>query len=110
MKNQRSKGVLKTKGQRCENALGIIARKFTSLIQKAPNKTFDINDACQILDIHKRHIYDVTSVLDGLGLIKKFDKNLITWIGGTYRQYAPLDSETYNIKELHFEQFIKETS
>lgn len=41
----------------------------------------DLNDAVKILDVQKRRIYDITNVLEGIGLIKKAKKNKIQWAG-----------------------------
>ena len=33
------------------------------------------------LDVQKRRIYDITNVLEGIGLIAKYKKNKIRWAG-----------------------------
>lgn len=35
-----------------------------------------------MLKVQKRRIYDITNVLEGIGLIEKSIKNQITWTGG----------------------------
>jgi transcription factor E2F3 len=39
----------------------------------------DLNDAATKLDVQKRRIYDITNVLEGIGLIEKTIKNKIKW-------------------------------
>lgn len=40
-----------------------------------------MNDACQRLQIPKRRIYDITNVMEGVGLIEKRSKNAFAWKG-----------------------------
>ena len=72
---------------RQDNSLGVLTKKFVSLIQRAENKCIDLNEAVSVsstqeLKVQKRRIYDITNVLEGIGLIKKNHKNKIQWIGG----------------------------
>lgn len=73
---------LQSKG-RHENSLGELTKKFISLIQCAEGKCIDLNDAVDQLHVQKRRIYDITNVLEGIGLIEKvkFSKNQIKWKG-----------------------------
>lgn len=41
----------------------------------------DLNEAATVLKVHKRRIYDITNVLEGIGYIQKVHKNVIRWIG-----------------------------
>jgi transcription factor E2F3 len=36
-----------------------------------------------MLKVHKRRIYDITNVLEGIGYVEKVHKNVIKWIGST---------------------------
>jgi len=40
-----------------------------------------LNEAVKKLKVQKRRIYDITNVLEGIGLIEKCDKNKIKWKG-----------------------------
>jgi len=40
-----------------------------------------LNDAVKVLGVQKRRIYDITNVLEGIGLIEKCIKNMIKWKG-----------------------------
>ena len=42
----------------------------------------DLNVAAEKLSVQKRRIYDITNVLEGIGLIEKTIKNKIRWKGG----------------------------
>lgn len=41
-----------------------------------------MNDASNVLQVQKRRIYDITNVLEGVGLLHKTSKNNIQWKGG----------------------------
>lgn len=43
------------------------------------NLSVDLNEAAVKLDVQKRRIYDITNVLEGIGLIEKTIKNKIRW-------------------------------
>ena len=71
----------------------------------------DLNHAVTILQVKKRRIYDITNVLEGIGLIKKISKNSVSWVRDTtrteYIQYTPqfsLISEIVRINDCM--QFI----
>lgn len=66
---------------RHENSLGELTKKFIMLIQMAENQCIDLNEAVNRLQVQKRRIYDITNVLEGIGLIEKFSKNQIRWKG-----------------------------
>ena len=53
--------------------------KFVSLIEHAEQGTIDLNRAAESLNVQKRRIYDITNVLEGIGLIEKKSKNNIQW-------------------------------
>ena len=72
-----------TLGKRCrrENGLVILTHKFLELIKSGPNQTIDLNLAVQKLHVQKRRIYDITNVLEGIGIVRKSGKNHIRWVG-----------------------------
>jgi len=41
-----------------------------------------LNKASLSLKVQKRRIYDITNVLEGIGLIEKIEKNKIRWKAG----------------------------
>lgn len=49
------------------------------LTAKAPSGIVDLNDAADEMGVKKRRIYDVTNVLEGIGLIHKTSKNHMGW-------------------------------
>ena len=68
---------------RMENSLGELTRKFIQLIRESKDDlSVDLNVAADQLKVQKRRIYDITNVLEGIGLIEKTIKNKIKWKGG----------------------------
>lgn len=67
---------------RFEKSLGLLTTRFVSLLQKARDGVLDLKLAADILAVRqKRRIYDITNVLEGIGLIEKKSKNSIQWKG-----------------------------
>lgn len=68
---------------RHEKSLGLLTTKFVSLLQEAKDGVLDLKIAADTLAVRqKRRIYDITNVLEGIGLIEKRSKNSIQWKGG----------------------------
>ena len=55
----------KQKTCRYDSSLGLLTKKFVSLIQNAPEGILDLNQAAGQLGVQKRRIYDITNVLEG---------------------------------------------
>lgn len=66
---------------RYDNSLGLLTKKFVTLLKESPNGTLDLNLAASKLEVQKRRIYDITNVLEGIGLIVKKSKNNVQWSG-----------------------------
>ncbi|CAH9050172.1 unnamed protein product [Cuscuta europaea] len=66
---------------RYDSSLGLLTKKFINLIKQAEDGTLDLNKAADTLEVQKRRIYDITNVLEGVGLIEKNLKNIIQWKG-----------------------------
>ncbi|EDV93742.1 transcription factor E2f1 [Drosophila grimshawi] len=67
---------------RADTSLGILTKKFVDLLQESPDGVVDLNDASIRLSVQKRRIYDITNVLEGIGILEKKSKNNIQWRGG----------------------------
>ena len=61
------------------SSLSLLTKKFVTLIEQADEGTIDLNRAAESLQVQKRRIYDITNVLEGIGLIEKKSKNNIQW-------------------------------
>ncbi|KAM7379558.1 hypothetical protein PAMP_005104 [Pampus punctatissimus] len=67
---------------RHEKSLGLLTMKFVSLLQETKDGVLDLKVAADSLAVkQKRRIYDITNVLEGVGLIEKKNKNIIQWRG-----------------------------
>lgn len=68
---------------RYDSSLGLLTKKFVELLQgqQARGDSLDLNQAAVTLSVQKRRIYDITNVLEGIGLIEKKSKNNIAWRG-----------------------------
>ncbi|KAG5841866.1 hypothetical protein ANANG_G00171580 [Anguilla anguilla] len=67
---------------RHEKSLGLLTIKFVTLLQEAKDGVLDLKVAADSLAVRqKRRIYDITNVLEGVGLIEKKTKNIIQWKG-----------------------------
>uniref|UniRef100_A0A4W4DP78 E2F/DP family winged-helix DNA-binding domain-containing protein n=1 Tax=Electrophorus electricus TaxID=8005 RepID=A0A4W4DP78_ELEEL len=67
---------------RHEKSLGLLTIKFVTLLQESENGVLDLKVAADTLAVRqKRRIYDITNVLEGIGLIEKKTKNTIQWKG-----------------------------
>ena len=68
--------------KRYDSSLGVLTQKFVKLIHEQANSqsgVVDLNSAAEQLQVQKRRIYDITNVLEGIGLIEKKGKNEIRW-------------------------------
>ena len=66
---------------RFDSSLGLLTKRFLGLLQSAENGILDLNQASVTLAVQKRRIYDITNVLEGIGLLTKISKNNIQWKG-----------------------------
>mmetsp|Transcript_38293 Transcript_38293/g.95156 ORF Transcript_38293/g.95156 Transcript_38293/m.95156 type:complete len:336 (-) Transcript_38293:288-1295(-) len=78
---------------RYDSSLSLLTKKFVSLIEQADSHTIDLNRAAESLNVQKRRIYDITNVLEGIGLIEKKSKNNIQWkvVGGSSTEETQAD-------------------
>jgi len=92
-------GMPKTKTCRYDSSLGLLTKKFVALIQGAPEGVLDLNQAATALGVQKRRIYDITNVLEGIGLIEKRSKNNIQWKGMGVTGSANIQQELDTLKD-----------
>ena len=64
---------------RADSSLGLLTKKFVSLLRATPDNALDLNVAAQELGVQKRRVYDITNVLEGIELIRKSSKNQVSW-------------------------------
>ncbi|KAG9297512.1 hypothetical protein G9A89_001452 [Geosiphon pyriformis] len=87
---------------RFDNSLALLTKKFVGLLKEARDGDLDLNIAANELSVQKRRIYDITNVLEGIGLIEKNSKNHVRWRGdySTTTHYSPNIDFSKTIQEL----------
>ncbi|KAJ4848935.1 hypothetical protein Tsubulata_004600 [Turnera subulata] len=78
---------------RYDSSLGLLTKKFVNLIKHAEDGILDLNNAADTLEVQKRRIYDITNVLEGIGLIEKKLKNRIRWKGADASMPREVDND-----------------
>merc|ERR1712142_61108 len=98
---------------RYETSLGLLTKKFVSLFHSDPTGTVDLNKASEGLNVQKRRIYDITNVLEGIGLVEKKSKNTVHWCGARKHhlsaEYADLHTDIADLeaKENQIDDLIR---
>jgi len=80
---------------RSENSLGSLTKRFFEMLLASSDKTLDLNTVASTLNVQKRRIYDITNVLEGIGLLRKTSRNKIQWIGNILKEG---DLQNYVVK------------
>jgi len=66
-------------GGRFDNSLGQLTARFLRQVRESATGIVDLNLAADQLGVPKRRVYDITNVLEGIGVIEKTTKNKIAW-------------------------------
>ncbi|XP_073145252.1 transcription factor E2FB-like [Henckelia pumila] len=102
---------------RYDSSLGLLTKKFINLFKNAEDGILDLNKAAGTLEVQKRRIYDITNVLEGIGLIEKKIKNRIQWKGVDVSRPGEVDEslsglqediENLNVEEHRLDDRIRE--
>lgn len=59
--------------------MSLLTKKFIHLVESSQDGVVDLNVASEKLEVQKRRIYDITNVLEGIGILEKKSKNNIQW-------------------------------
>ncbi|KAL4584480.1 hypothetical protein LXL04_009082 [Taraxacum kok-saghyz] len=103
---------------RYDSSLGLLTKKFVNLIHADKDGILDLNKAAVVLEVQKRRIYDITNVLEGIGLVEKASKNHIQWKKSKTLSPQSLDKhvkrlkaeiERLNAEESRLDECIRET-
>lgn len=62
-------------------SLGLLTKRFLEVLHSSPDGVIDLNEVALRLQARKRRVYDITSVLQGIQVVKKQSTNKIKWIG-----------------------------
>lgn len=92
----------------------MLTKKFIELLHESQDGSVDLNLASTKLKVQKRRIYDITNVLEGIGILEKKSKNNIQWKSGhslvsieTSKQMLT-ESEALEQKENTLDNLIKD--
>ncbi|CAO2841068.1 unnamed protein product [Amaranthus hypochondriacus] len=111
-----------TPGGSCRSggSLVLLTKKFLKLMEQAEDGILDLKKTAETLEVQKgqkRRIYDITNVLEGIGLIEKL-KNGIQWKGPSFSKPSNVDNdiaivqadiENLSIQERALDEQIRET-
>lgn len=87
--------------KRDENSLFVLTKKFIRLVNQSPEQYISMSHAAQVLNVCKRRVYDITNVLEGLGLVSKWSVNSVKWIGGNVDEILSSEGESNEAKQLN---------
>nr|CAD7459349.1 unnamed protein product [Timema tahoe] len=91
---------------RFDTSLGLLTKKFVDLLHQSPDGVVDLNVASEILEVQKRRIYDITNVLEGIGILEKKSKNNIQWRGGRRPEEASVSNLQTDLEYLESKENI----
>lgn len=63
-----------------ETTLTHLTKRFVKLLNANSERVVNLNEASTRLAVAKRRIYDITNVLEGIGLLQKTSKNVTRWV------------------------------
>lgn len=63
-----------------ETTLTHLTKRFVKLLNSNSERVINLNEASVRLSVAKRRIYDITNVLEGIGLLQKTSKNVTRWV------------------------------
>lgn len=63
-----------------ETTLTHLTKRFVKLLNANSDRVVNLNEASTRLSVAKRRIYDITNVLEGIGLLQKTSKNVTRWV------------------------------
>jgi len=87
-------------GNRYDSSLSLLTNRFIKLIEDSEHGVVDLNTAATTLDVPKRRIYDITNVLEGIGMIVKDSKNRIQWQGEGYTTLSQENNQKARLEAL----------
>lgn len=90
----------KSERTRYDTSLGLLTKKFVGLLKGSKSGVIDLNRASEELGVQKRRIYDITNVLEGIGILEKKSKNNIQWKCGDTMYNAKYQELLHSMKSL----------
>eukprot|EP00940_MAST-03C_sp_MAST-3C-sp2_P000924 g924.t1 len=79
--DQEGKAATGSSERRGFTSLGGLTKKFVAVLRTSETGYVNLNNVASMLGVQKRRVYDITNVLEGVGLIEKLPKGKIEWRG-----------------------------
>ena len=79
------------------SSLALLTKKFINLLRRNEHE-LDLNEAAGCLKVQKRRIYDITNVLEGIGIITKKSKNMIKC---NFQQKSESHKDLIQVRKTH---------
>uniref|UniRef100_A0A2P2I237 Transcription factor E2F4-like n=1 Tax=Hirondellea gigas TaxID=1518452 RepID=A0A2P2I237_9CRUS len=99
------------KPSRYDTSLGKLTKEFLALLRSSKDGTVDLKQASEMLQVQKRRIYDITNVLEGIGLVsKKFKNNVQLTSASENTKDIIEDIKRLKSKEAELEHLIRQTT
>lgn len=108
-KRGRQNSSRKPERTRYDTSLGLLTKKFVGLLESSANGVIDLNKASEQLGVQKRRIYDITNVLEGIGILEKKSKNNIQWKCGNAISSAKYQDLQHDLKYLEAKENVLES-
>lgn len=105
-KRGRQTSTRKPERTRYDTSLGLLTKKFVGLLEGSTNGVIDLNKASEQLGVQKRRIYDITNVLEGIGILEKKSKNNIQWKFGNAISSAKHQNLQRHLKYLETKENV----
>lgn len=90
--------------KRDENSLYTLTKKFIKLMNNTPENHINMTHAAELLGVGKRRIYDITNVLEGLGMVSKWSVNSVKWIGRNIDELLSSELGGFATREVEEEE------
>lgn len=91
----------------CFNDDGSSNAYYFTRTQSSTSGSIDLNEAADRLKVQKRRIYDITNVMEGIGMIAKRSKNVIYW-RGTIATPVPDSDDVQRLKQKAAKHYTEE--
>lgn len=78
---------------RFDSSLKLLTKKFIGLMNSTVGQGLDLNAAVREMGVQKRRIYDITNVLEGIGMLVKSGQSDIRYSGDIGVSYYPSAEE-----------------
>ncbi|EAX93601.1 hypothetical protein TVAG_427230 [Trichomonas vaginalis G3] len=94
------------KGEQSKQSLASLTQGFIHLLTNSEDVEIEITKASEMLDASKRRLYDVTNVLQGVGLVERCGKSKIKWTS----RNSKADAQSYHNALLEKEKELIQIS